>query len=307
MSQSNYDDISMSNVTLVPREEDETRQQYGTEANKSLPIASKEAWKSSFVHKSFFTYDGPVIWIHNTSCQFANTSIGGLRLPAMDLHKIPAYLEENGPTLKNAAIAQLQRHLLRNASPIGAGETIISDEYGMSYTVASLTDVARQLCHGQKFEAPLFACFTPSWVQQVPLSYLGNNVYDCAYVLHAYISLLPLASRRRELLRKQYESKIKEQDAAVSVAAPAKKPKPEFPRQGGPGYQNPNLTQNFQKRTHEKLESLETKFESIDAKLDRNNRLAVAATLPQYPALSGPQPPLVWVQDDDSVAFPPAS
>ena len=221
----------------------------------------------------------------------------------MELHPIPSYLEENGPTLKNAAILQLQRHLLRNASPVGTGESVTSDDYGMSYTVASLTDVAKQLCHGQRYEAPLFACFAPSWVQQVPLSYLGNDRYDCAYVLHAYISLLPIASRRREILRKQQEQRVREQDAATQAGSP-KKPKPDLQKPVGPTYNN--LNQNFQKRTHQKLESLENKFESIDAKLDRNNRLAAAATLPPYPALCGPQAPLQWIQDDESVAFPPA-
>ncbi|MDP2788964.1 MAG: hypothetical protein Q8O46_02845 [bacterium] len=128
-----------------------------------------------------------------------------MRINLVEIKKIPAYLSKYESVIKFQAVKHLTRHFLDTQWCTGIGETLTLDDYGITYSIASLSPEGRNLIPKSETGGPLAYCFYPNLVRYIPLAYdIRGNVIDGAYFVNAYIQLLdPII--RRNLVAKTLE------------------------------------------------------------------------------------------------------
>ena len=171
-----------------------------------LSLGSELACK--FVDPSFLKNKGAIVQFFNNNCPGSTSSIGGLRLGQEDIRKIPAYLEKYSSKLRLHAVKCLDRHLKDTNCCVGAGEVLAPEDYGMSFSLATLSPRAMALNPGKRNEGPLFYCLLEGMHDPIFVNYYPDGSADTAHVVNCYIYLLPAAQRRQEVLKKMGEEKL---------------------------------------------------------------------------------------------------
>lgn len=160
-----------------------------------------------FVDPSFLKNKGVIVQFFNNNCPGSTSSIGGLRLAQDDIRKIPAYLEKYQSKIRLHAVKCLERHLKDNNCCIGAGEILAAEDYGTSFSLATLSPRAASLNPGKRNEGPLFYCLLEGMWDPIFVNYYADGSADTAHVINCYVYLLPAAQRRQAVLRKLQEEK----------------------------------------------------------------------------------------------------
>ena len=176
-------------------------------------------YRSEYVDDSFHEKQGMVIQFLNGSCPGATTVIGGIRTNLMDIRKAPLYLSHNKALIKHHASRFLLDHWRDLNYGMGSTETITVDDFGVTFTLASLSPTGCKWNPLQRMEGPLFFCHLPALVmpQTVIHSDWNTQVEEVAvHVINAYITLLPPHQRRTALMRKDKEEKA----AAAAMPSP---------------------------------------------------------------------------------------
>ena len=155
-----------------------------------------------FLDESFFTKKGVVLQFINNNCPGATSLIGGLRLGLEDIRKAPAYLEKNSDRLKHFAIKCLDRHIKVNQCCVGAGEKLTIDDYGISFSLATVSARAALLNHSKRQEGQLFYCLFPGLLEPVFLGLNPDNTNDFAHVINVFVHLMPGSQRRNVFFRR---------------------------------------------------------------------------------------------------------
>ena len=150
----------------------------------------------AFLDESFFHKKGAVLQFVNNNCPGATSLIGGLRLGLEDIRKVPAYLEKNSDRIKHFAIKCLDRHIKTNQCCVGAGEKLTYDDYGISFSLATVSARAALLNHSKRQEGQLFYCLFPGLLEPVFLGINPDMSNDFAHVINVFIHLMPGSQRR---------------------------------------------------------------------------------------------------------------
>ena len=187
-----------------------------------VPMASlsieKVIYRSLNVDDSFHDKTGLIIQILNSHCPGSPLVIGGLRINLMDINQVPRYLEQNRALIKQHAAKVLMDHWITLNYGMGCNEGITVDDFGLAFSVGSVSPMAVKMNPHQRPEGPLFFCHFPALVEPQVLEHSDwntNNNGVSVHVINAYISLLPLHQRRNVILRKEREDKA----AASAIAA----------------------------------------------------------------------------------------
>ena len=171
---------------------------------------------------SLYRKQGCLFQFLNNNAQGMAGSIGGLRTNLTDIRKIPQYIQKNEGHIKNYAIKLLNQHMIKTQCATGAGESLCQDDYGISFTVASLSPKGLQLHATRRNEGPLFFCLYDGLVEPIILSRNEENqILDSAYLINVYVNLLPPTQRRTAVLKKMHE----ESKMDTSLPVPPKKSK----------------------------------------------------------------------------------
>ena len=161
-----------------------------------------------YLDETFFKNKGVVVNFLNSNCPGATNLIGGFRLALSDVRKMPAYLSKHKDKIRAYAVKSLDRHILDNLCSTGAGDTLSSGDYGISFTVASVTEKGAQLNPSGRHEGPLYYCSMPGLLEPVSVGFNEDDSLDQAHIINAYIHLLPAVQRRPQVLRRLGEEKI---------------------------------------------------------------------------------------------------
>jgi hypothetical protein len=156
----------------------------------------------ALLDESFFHKKGAVLQFINNNCPGATSLIGGLRLGLEDVRKVPAYLEKNSDRLKHFAIKCLDRHIKINQCCVGAGEKLSIDDYGISFSLATVSERAALLNHSKRQEGQLFYCLFPGLLEPVFLGLNPDGTNDFAHVFNVFIHLMPGSQRRNVFFRR---------------------------------------------------------------------------------------------------------
>jgi hypothetical protein len=155
-----------------------------------------------YLEESHYSKGGVIVQFINTNCAGSSSLIGGLRLGIMDVRMVPTFLSKWKSYLRLHGIKYLNRQMIDTHCPVGVGETLYPEDYGISFTMASLSTKGFQLNPCKRSEGPLFFCAYPGLVEPAVVNEDTNGIFDLAHVVNAYIHLLPTAGRRSSILRR---------------------------------------------------------------------------------------------------------
>ena len=176
---------------------------------------SEEVPASESCHETLLSAKGMLIQFINGSCPGAASMIGGVRTGLTDVKKIPAYLERNRGNIKTHAITALTRHFRDSQCSAGVTESLMHDDYGMTFTLASVSQAGMDLNPHRKREGPLFYCLFDTLNEPITLREAWcTTLQDMAHVVNCYIHLLPASQRRNRVHAKHVE------EAATKTSAP---------------------------------------------------------------------------------------
>ncbi len=187
-----------------------------------VPMASlsieKVIFRSQAVDDSFHEKTGIIIQILNSHCPGSPLVIGGIRINLNDINQVPRYLEQNRALIKQHAAKVLLDHWITLNYGMGCNEGITVDDFGLTFSIGSVSPLAIKMNPHQRPEGPLFFCHFPALVEPQVLEHSDWNTNTngvTVHIINAYISLLPPHQRRNIILRKEREDKA----AASAVAA----------------------------------------------------------------------------------------
>ena len=256
-----------------------------------------EEKKSDFVDGSFFTKKGIVVQFINGNCPGSTSMIGGIRLSLTDIRKAPAYVSKYRQQIKAHAVKFLTTHLQAMQCSIGATETLAPEDYGMTFSMASLSGQGIHLNPNKRNEAPMFYCLLSGLIAPVVLQHEAWEYgipHDEAYMLNAYINLLPKGQRRNQVIRQAKEDKAiadapRPAQALEMLGASPKKPK----FAPSPFKQNVQSHKAAQERS-----AMQDEILALKREMDRMKRAPISA--PHLPKVK----PLVWPARDTCPELP---
>ena len=233
MHQSNdedlFDDVGLNDDDLlrddpppadvVPRAQPEGRHAPTVE---SFIFPCESDFVCEYVDADAYKSRGTLLQFLNQNCADAASVIGCVRIPVSEAPLLPAYLARNRQLIRRHAIRHLSRHLIDVQSSAGAGEKLCDDDYGMSYMLASTSKAARALQPSGKQEGPLQFCLYPHLNAPVTLYVNPDGSREKVHVINVYIHLYDVNRRRRAVLMRAEENRIKAEEAKIAASLAAK-------------------------------------------------------------------------------------
>ena len=173
----------------------------------------REDLTSDLVDVSFLDKTGIIIQFINASCPGTFPIIGGLRIGLQDIRRAPQYLNKHRRVIKQHASNQLMKHFRDMEFGIGAGETLDIDDFGMSFTIASVDGNGANLNPNKRPEGPLFYCHLPALLRPVTTIHTewgeqGKTPGEEVHIINAYISLYPSHLRRKVMSKRIRDEKL---------------------------------------------------------------------------------------------------
>ena len=199
------------------------------ETAEMLSPISEGEYCCDYISADIYQHRGVLLQFINQNCADAATIIGGVRLPISDIRLIPAYLARNRQLVKQHAVRQLQRHLVETQSAAGATDLLCLDDYGMTYSLASVSKQARALNPLGKQEGPLLYCMFPRLNAPITLYFNQDGSAEKAHVVNVYIHLYDVNRRRRAIIERAAKA---EETRAQAMAAPPLPPPTAVKRKG---------------------------------------------------------------------------
>jgi hypothetical protein len=179
-----------------------------------VPMSSltleKAEFRSTNVDDSFHDKRGIIIQFLNSSCPGTPAVIGGLRVNLDDIKQVPLYLQQNRALIKQHAAKVLIDHWKHLNYGMGCNEAITIEDFGLSFTVGSVSPCAVKMNPLQRAEGPLFFCHFPALVEPqviIHADWATNGDGQMVHIINAYVTLLPPHQRRNVLMRKDMEEK----------------------------------------------------------------------------------------------------
>jgi hypothetical protein len=191
---------------------------------KDVPLASltleRAEYRCPLVDNSIHDKKGMIIQFINTGCPGTSPVIGGIRINLEDIRMVPLYLHQNKALIKQHGARILMDHWKNLNYGMGCLENQTIEDFGIVFTLASVSPSAIRLNPLQKAEGPLFYCHLPALVEPQAVIHAdwGTNTDGLAvHLINAYITLISPHQRRNVMIRKEREEKA----TAVAVAAAA--------------------------------------------------------------------------------------
>jgi hypothetical protein len=191
-----------------------------SQAFHQLKITEKEV-VCKFVDMTVYHNKGVLLQFINMNATGATTLIGGTRIHVRDIRKLPSFLDRHTAIVREYAVTQLHQHLLDTHCATGVTESLSFEDYSLSFSVASLSELGRKTIPMNRNEGPLLYCLCEHLVEPVPLFTNPDGTLNTAYIVNVYIHLLSASQRRGAVLKRHLQE---EQARKERAANPTKKP-----------------------------------------------------------------------------------
>ena len=264
-----------------------------------LQPLDKSEYQCEQIDPTIYTKRGIILQMCNTNASAHATVIGGIRLALEDIRKVPAYLHKYRSNIKKITVRTLNRHLQESQCSVGLHETLSLDDYGMTFTVATLSQRGRQMNPQNRSEAPLFYCLLQGLLEPVVLTANEDGTYQTGHIINLYIHLLPAHHRRVVLAQKNTE---KGEIEATAEGPSNKKSRPAYeatprPQVGYPPYPDNRGAYNERRQNYDN-----TINHKINQKVEEmvNKKLTTASLASAFPPLPATKAPS-WNTEDDEL------
>jgi hypothetical protein len=236
-------DSAQAIVSLTLEEDPQTSDEPMASTNFLKPLKEQEVL-CDHVHESMLKKTGIIVQFSNSNAAGATSMIGGVRLGLTDIRKAPSYVARNKQLLKQHAMRMLQRHFNDTQCAAGAGEPLTADDFGLTFSLASVSRSAAALNPSRRDEGPLFYCLFSGLTEATSLEEVNWNdgrVSEVTYFINGYIHLLPQSQRRYRVIHKiKMDASTKDEDELK-----AKKAKMADLADGARHYPNDRPSRNY--------------------------------------------------------------
>ena len=164
-----------------------------------------DAHRSDLVDNSILDKKGILVQFLNSNCTGSPHVFGGMRLSILDIRRVPAYLSKYKRLIKQHAVHALMQHFKEMQCSVGATEELNTDDFGMTFTVATVTGHGALLNPGKRQEGPLFFCHFPALIDPVVLTQADWGTHtegEAVHMVNCYISLPPPQLRRTLVIKR---------------------------------------------------------------------------------------------------------
>lgn len=172
--------------------------------------------------RTHFRSQGVLVQFINSNCPDSASVIGGMQLPVTDIFRLPAYVCRHRQLIKLHAIEALKSHFRETLCGAGVGEALGPDDYSISFMMASVSEVGRNLHPFKRNEGPMFFCIYPAFLEEVYMYLASDGTQVTGHVMNAYIHLLPASQRRPMMVKRLKEEDLKQRSAEVTATIAAK-------------------------------------------------------------------------------------
>ena len=281
-------DSAQAIVSLTLEEDQQTSDEPMASTNFLKPLKEQEVL-CDHVHESMLKKTGIIVQLSNSNAAGATSMIGGVRLGLTDIRKAPSYVARNKQLLKQHAMRMLQRHFNDTQCAAGAGEPLTADDFGLTFSLASVSRSAAALNPSRRDEGPLFYCLFSGLTEATSLEEVNWNdgrVSEVTYFINGYIHLLPQSQRRYRVIHKiKMDASTKDEDELK-----AKKAKMADLADGARHYPNDGPNRNYSlstrtyndRRLQEEIDNLRKELAALRAQPGLN---------PVLPKSKGKWPP----------------
>ena len=264
-------DSAQAIVSLTLEEDQQTSDEPMASTNFLKPLKEQEVL-CDHVHESMLKKTGIIVQFSNSNAAGATSMIGGVRLGLTDIRKAPSYVARNKQLLKQHAMRMLQRHFQDTQCAAGAGEPLTADDFGLTFSLASVSRSAAALNPSRRDEGPLFYCLFSGLTEATSLEEVNWNdgrVSEVTYFINGYIHLLPQSQRRYRVIHKiKMDASTKDEDELK-----AKKAKMADLADGARHYPNDGPSRNYSlstrtyndRRLQEEIDNLRKELAALRA------------------------------------------
>ena len=264
-------DSAQAIVSLTLEEDQQTSDEPMASTNFLKPLKEQEVLYDH-VHESMLKKTGIIVQFSNSNAAGATSMIGGVRLGLTDIRKAPSYVARNKQLLKQHAMRMLQRHFNDTQCAAGAGEPLTADDFGLTFSLASVSRSAAALNPSRRDEGPLFYCLFSGLTEATSLEEVNWNdgrVSEVTYLINGYIHLLPQSQRRYRVIHKiKMDASTKDEDELK-----AKKAKMADLADGARHYPNDGPSRNYSlstrtyndRRLQEEIDNLRKELAALRA------------------------------------------
>jgi hypothetical protein len=264
-------DSAQAIVSLTLEEDQQTSDEPMASTNFLKPLKEQEVL-CDHVHESMLKKTGIIVQFSNSNAAGATSMIGGVRLGLTDIRKAPSYVARNKQLLKQHAMRMLQRHFNDTQCAAGAGEPLTADDFGLTFSLASVSRSAAALNPSRRDEGPLFYCLFSGLTEATSLeevNWSDGRVSEVTYFINGYIHLLPQSQRRYRVIHKiKMDASTKDEDELK-----AKKAKMADLADGARHYPNDGPSRNYSlstrtyndRRLQEEIDNLRKELAALRA------------------------------------------
>lgn len=253
---------------------------------KSLLHPCEPEEPNEFVDPSIYNRRGIFLQFINTNCIGATTIIGGMRLNLADIQRIPVYLTKHREAIKTHAMHLLMRHFMNSQCANGVGEVLTTQDFSMTFSIASISPRAAALNPMGRSEGPVFYAACPAWTEEVFVGEEEDGAQDTAHVVNVYV-YLPDANRRRHLAIKRLNEERNRAEITDISGQPSKKQR--FNNGNNTNHRRPfdNRLMIQQENTLGEIKSVQETVSTLAQEV-RQLRLPAYPRLPEKSSLNWP-------------------
>ena len=294
--------IATGNVNLNGNKDDEMSQGQEAVVPTIVPGVSKDDPRmvvNKYRHPFVVEHRGAIIQFLTYCVPGHPPFMGSIRIPETDHRYLKNYLLDNESSIKSAGIKIFFQYLNRTQSPLGVGEKIPDEQFGMTYSVQS-NGVVRLNPNG-KPEADIWVLDHPHLLEtyRTALDYGGN---EYVIVINAYMTLNEPHKRRAVVQQRRAEEAKAQENGGQQQQ--------QQQHQGGrqtsfksPSVQGGKVTK---KRTRDfsqhRVQEVEANLKRLSKEVSQVKMMATDANFPKLPPTKPPR----W-HHDGLVPLKPAS
>ena len=169
------------------------------------------------------TKKGIVLQYLNNNASGSTTMVGVTRIGLVDPRRMPAYVARNHAIIRQHAVAALQRHFKLTLCSTGVMEVLSPEDYSITYSWASLSEVGKSLTQHGKPDLGLGYAVCDQLLQPILVS---RNDPHPVCVLNVFVQLHDATRRSTAIIKKARE------EEAAKVQSQASPPKKVYVQRG---------------------------------------------------------------------------
>ena len=181
------------------------------EGFQQLKLKEKD-YVSEYFDADMIHRPGVILQYVNMNGVGATNMIGASRISVTDPRKVPAYLSRNKTVIRQHAVGILKGHFDDTQCSTGVNESLLHEDYSISFSWASISEEGRRLNPFGRNELPLAYAAFDNWIE--PNHTHTSDPHSFVYVVNVWIMLQEPGKRKGAVLKRAREEEAQKETNA---------------------------------------------------------------------------------------------